>query len=165
VTGPSTAAHQGIAQAVLPILREQGSGRVIQTSTIGRISAFPSLGGSHAAKWALEGLIESLAQEVAGFGIKVTLVEPGGFHTDWGSASAVVADARPEYAAIHEAMASMASGPQPKPNGFGSAILKVIDAKKAPLRGFFGERPTVGPVHLPAASRRLGPVSPEADGK
>jgi NAD(P)-dependent dehydrogenase (short-subunit alcohol dehydrogenase family) len=100
------------------------------------------LGGYHASKWALEGLTESLAQEVAGFGIKVTLVEPGGFDTDWGSASAVVADTWPEYAAIHDAMAWMASGPQPKPIGFGSAILKVIDAEKAPLRVFFGERPT-----------------------
>ena len=131
-----------VTQAVLPILREQGSGHIIQISTIGGIGAFPSLGGYHASKWALEGLTESLAQEVAGFGIKVTLVEPGGFDTDWNGASAVVADALPPYEPIHNAMASMASGPQPKPIGFGSAILKVVDAEKPPLRVFFGEQPT-----------------------
>ena len=103
-----------VTQAVLPILREQGSGHIIQISTIGGIAAFPTLGGYHASKWALEGLTESLSQEVAGFGIKVTLVEPGGFDTDWGSASAVVADAQPQYAGLHDAMNSRASGPQPK---------------------------------------------------
>lgn len=132
-----------VTQAVLPILREQGSGHIIQISTIGGIGAFPSLGGYHASKWALEGMSESLAQEVAGFGIAVTLIEPGGFDTDWNGASAVVADALPPYEPIHNAMASRASGPQPKPIGFGSAILKVVDAEKPPLRVFFGEQPTL----------------------
>lgn len=158
-----------VTQAVLPILREQGSGHIIQISTIGGVGAFPSLGGYHASKWALEGLTESLSQEVAGFGIKVTLVEPGGFDTDWSSASAVVADAQPQYEAIHNAMASMASGPQPKPVGFGSAIRKVIDAEKAPLRVFFGEQPTHIAPHI--YQQRLAewaawaPVSREAEGK
>lgn len=71
-----------VTQAVLPILREQGSGHIIQISTVGGVAAFPNLGGYHASKWALEGLTESLAQEISGFGIKVTLVEPGAFGTD-----------------------------------------------------------------------------------
>nr|WP_307812306.1 SDR family NAD(P)-dependent oxidoreductase [Lacisediminihabitans changchengi] len=55
-------------------------------STIGGVAAFPNPGGYHASTWALEGLTESLAQEVAGFGITVTPVEPGGFDTDWAAA-------------------------------------------------------------------------------
>lgn len=159
-----------VTQAVLPILREQGSGHIIQISTIGGVAAFPGLGGYHASKWALEGLTESLAQEVAGFGIKVTLVEPGGFDTDWKGASATVADALPAYAPLHEAMAkTMAGAAQPKPVGFGSAILKVIDAENAPLRVFFGEQPTQIAPHI--YQRRLAewaewaPVSREAEGK
>ncbi|KQP56007.1 SDR family oxidoreductase [Agreia sp. Leaf283] len=158
-----------VTQAVLPILREQGSGHIIQISTIGGIAAFPTLGGYHASKWALEGLTESLAQEVAGFNIKVTLVEPGGFDTDWGSASAVVADAQPQYQGLHDAMKARAGGEQPKPVGFGSAILKVVDAEKAPLRVFFGEQPTQIAPHI--YQQRLAewaewaPVSREAEGK
>src|ERR671921_1633957 len=68
-----------VTQAALPIMREQGSGHIIQVSSIGGISAFPSVGAYHASKWALEGLSQSLSQEVKDFGIHVTLVEPGGF--------------------------------------------------------------------------------------
>jgi NAD(P)-dependent dehydrogenase (short-subunit alcohol dehydrogenase family) len=159
-----------VTQAVLPILRAQRSGHIIQISTIGGIAAFPNLGGYHASKWALEGLTESLAQEVAGFGIKVTLVAPGGFDTDWGTASATVAEAQPQYAAIHEGMAAQrANGASPKPVGFGSAILKIVDAGKAPLRVFFGELPTQIAPRI--YQQRLNewaewaPVSREAEGK
>jgi NAD(P)-dependent dehydrogenase (short-subunit alcohol dehydrogenase family) len=159
-----------VTQAVLPIMREQGSGHVIQISTIGGVAAFPSLGGYHASKWALEGLTESLAQEVAGFGIKVTLVEPGGFATDWSNASATVADEIDAYAPLHEGMKKqMASSKSPEPVGFGSAILKVVDAEKAPLRVFFGEQPTQLAPHI--YQQRLAewaewaPVSREAEGK
>jgi NAD(P)-dependent dehydrogenase (short-subunit alcohol dehydrogenase family) len=159
-----------VTQAVLPILREQGSGHIIQISTIGGIAAFPSLGGYHASKWALEGMTESLAGEVAGFNIKVTLVEPGGFDTNWSNSSATFADELPAYAPLHEGMKQqMASNVSPKPVGFGSAILKVIDAEKAPLRVFFGEQPTQIAPHI--YQQRLAewaewaPVSREAEGK
>jgi NAD(P)-dependent dehydrogenase (short-subunit alcohol dehydrogenase family) len=159
-----------VTQAVLPILREQGSGHIIQISTIGGIAAFPTLGGYHASKWALEGLTESLAQEVAGFGIKVTLVEPGGFDTDWGNASATVAEPQPQYAALHDAMATQkADNTSPKPVGFGSAILKIVDADKTPLRVLFGEQPTQIAPYI--YQQRLdewaawAPVSREAEGK
>lgn len=158
-----------VTQAVLPILREQGSGHIIQISTIGGVAAFPTLGGYHASKWALEGLTESLAQEVTGFGIKVTLVEPGGFDTDWSGASATVAEPLPQYAPIHEVMTQRTDRPSPKPVGFGSAILKIVDAEKAPLRVFFGEQPTQIAPYI--YQQRLdewaawAPVSREAEGK
>ncbi|ANP74482.1 SDR family oxidoreductase [Cryobacterium arcticum] len=159
-----------VTQAVLPILREQKSGHIIQISSIGGLVAFPNLGGYHASKWALEALSDSLAQEVAGFGIKVTLIEPGGFDTDWSSASAVVADAQPQYAPLHEGMAAQrATSVQPKPVGFGAAILKVVDAETAPRRVFFGEMATQAVPHL--LNQRLAelaewaPVSLLAEGK
>jgi NAD(P)-dependent dehydrogenase (short-subunit alcohol dehydrogenase family) len=58
-----------VTQAALPILRAQGSGHIIQISSIGGISAFPGIGAYHASKWALEGFSQALAQEVAGFGL------------------------------------------------------------------------------------------------
>ncbi len=67
-----------VTQAVLPILREQGSGHIIQVSSIGGVQAFPTLGLYHASKWALEGFSQSVAAEVADLGIKVTIVEPTG---------------------------------------------------------------------------------------
>ena len=78
-----------VTQAALPYLREQGSGHIIQVSSIGGISAFRGVGLYHASKWALEGFSQSLALEVAPFGIHVTMIEPGGFSTDWSGSSAV----------------------------------------------------------------------------
>src|SRR3954449_4306912 len=92
-----------VTQAVLPILRAQGSGHIIQVSTIGGINAFPNLGLYHASKWGLEGFTQALAAEVEGFGIKVTLIEPAGFSTDWRGPSAVVAAPMPEYDPIRQA--------------------------------------------------------------
>ncbi|MGU3435960.1 SDR family oxidoreductase [Actinomycetes bacterium M1A6_2h] len=138
-----------VTQAVLPILRDQGSGHIIQVSTIGGIIAYPSLGAYHASKWALEGMTDALAQEVATFGIKVTLVEPGGFATDWSGSSAIIADANPAYAPLHQNMAAMqAQMVLPEPSGFGSAILTVVDADTPPKRIFFGEAPTQMAPHI-----------------
>ena len=139
-----------VVHAVLPILRAQGSGHIIQISTIGGLVAFPNLGGYHASKWALEGLSESLAQEVAGQGIKVTLVEPGGFNTDWSGNSAVHATRKPEYDGLRkasaEASAANPDSPMRKlgdPVAAGKAILKIVDAENPPLRAFFGIAPTM----------------------
>jgi NAD(P)-dependent dehydrogenase (short-subunit alcohol dehydrogenase family) len=133
-----------VTQAVLPILREQGSGHIVQVSSIGGISAFANIGVYNASKWALEGFSQSLAQEVADFGIHVTLVEPGGFSTDWGGASAKHADELPAYAEFHKKSAEERKkrvGVQGDPNASSAAILKVVDAAKPPLRVFFGTAP------------------------
>src|ERR1700761_5079416 len=86
-----------VTQAALPILREQGSGHIIQLSSILGVAVLPVLGLYNASKFAVEGLSETLAAEVKGFGINVSLIEPGGFETDWGGASAVHTTAMPEY--------------------------------------------------------------------
>ncbi|MDO8212090.1 SDR family oxidoreductase [Conexibacter sp. CPCC 206217] len=133
-----------ITQAALPILRAQGSGHIIQVSSIGGISAFPNIGMYHASKWALEGLSQSLAQEVAGFGIHVTLIEPAGYSTDWGGASARRATPLPAYAAFHEQVEQARRtrvGTPGDPVATRAAILQLVDAEQPPLRIFFGDGP------------------------
>ncbi len=102
-----------VTQAALPIMREQGSGHIIQVSSIGGISAFPTVGAYHASKWALEGLSQSLSQEVAGFGIHVTLVEPGGFSTDWSGPSSKHSEEIAAYADVREAASKRPSAADP----------------------------------------------------
>ena len=109
-----------VTQAALPFLREQGSGHIIQVSSIGGISAFPLVGIYHASKWGLEGFSQALAQEVAGFGIHVTLVEPGAFSTDWAGSSSKRSAEHPAYAEVHRATqeAARQAGRQPgRPRG------------------------------------------------
>jgi len=143
-----------VVQAVLPILREQGSGHIIQISTVGGIAAFPNLGGYHASKWGLEGLSEALAQEVAGFGIKVTLVEPGPFSTDWSGSSAVHGEPDPVYDEVRAAReASRSASIVGDPAATGPAILKLVDAQEPPLRVLFGIQPTR--IVPPLYERRL----------
>jgi NAD(P)-dependent dehydrogenase (short-subunit alcohol dehydrogenase family) len=128
-----------VTQAALPIMRAQGSGHIIQVSSIGGVNAFPTVGLYHASKWGLEGFSQSLAAEVAGFGIKVTIVEPGGYATDWGGPSAQHATEMPAYDGARAAIASFRSTNIPgDPDATGPAILKVVDAKDPPLRIFFG---------------------------
>lgn len=132
-----------VTQSALPYLRAQGSGHFLQVSSIGGISAFPTVGIYHASKWALEGFSQSLAQEVAGFGIKVTLIEPGGFSTDWGGSSARHATPIEAYDAVRESAANRPSrrGSPGDPVATRSAVLKVVDAEDPPLRVFFGAAP------------------------
>jgi NAD(P)-dependent dehydrogenase (short-subunit alcohol dehydrogenase family) len=128
-----------VTQAALPIMRAQGSGHIIQVSSIGGVNAFPTVGLYHASKWGLEGFSQSLAAEVAGLGIKITLVEPGGFATDWGGPSAKRATQMPAYDGARAAIAAFRGKSVPgDPHATGAAILKVVDAKDPPLRIFFG---------------------------
>ncbi|WP_223637676.1 oxidoreductase [Corallococcus sp. EGB] len=87
-----------VTRAALPVLRQQRSGHVIQVSSVGGRLSTPGLGAYQAAKWAVGGFSEVLAKEVAPFGVKVTVLEPGGFRTDWAGASMTIADFLPEYA-------------------------------------------------------------------
>jgi NAD(P)-dependent dehydrogenase (short-subunit alcohol dehydrogenase family) len=130
-----------VTQAALPIMRAQGSGHIIQVSSIGGICAFPTVGAYHASKWALEGFSQSLAAEVAPFGIHVTLIEPGGFATDWRGPSAKHSEENPAYAAIREGRNPAPAGSPGDPTATRGAILKVVDAEEPPLRIFFGKVP------------------------
>jgi NAD(P)-dependent dehydrogenase (short-subunit alcohol dehydrogenase family) len=143
-----------ITQAALPFLREQGSGHIIQVSSIGGISAFVGIGAYHASKWALEGFSQSLAAEVAPLGIKVTIVEPAGYATDWSGPSAKRATPIAAYDEVRGIRAAARAAATPgDPDASGPAILKVVDAKDPPLRIFFG---TVGlPMTRAEYARRI----------
>jgi NAD(P)-dependent dehydrogenase (short-subunit alcohol dehydrogenase family) len=130
-----------VTKAALPYLREQGSGHIIQVSSIGGVTAFANLGLYHASKWALEGFSQALAAEVRDFGINVTIVEPGGFSTDWAGPSSVQAEHLPAYDGVRAARDAMVArrGPRGEPEATGPAILKLVDADDPPLRIFLGK--------------------------
>lgn len=146
-----------VSQAVAPILRGQNGGHIIQISTVGGLLAFPNLGGYHASKWALEGMTESLATELAPFGVRVTLVEPGPYGTEWSGSSAVHATGQPQYepmrTAIAERAARFPADWDGDPAAAGRAMVDLVDAEEPPLRVFFGVMP---PALVPDAyARRL----------
>jgi NAD(P)-dependent dehydrogenase (short-subunit alcohol dehydrogenase family) len=131
-----------VTQAALPLLREQGSGHIIQVSSIGGISAFPNVGIYHASKWGLEGISQALAQEVTEFGINVTLVEPGGFSTDWAGSSSARSEPNPVYDALRERQQQRRASNAPgDPAASALAIMRVVDADPPPRRVFFGTAP------------------------
>jgi NAD(P)-dependent dehydrogenase (short-subunit alcohol dehydrogenase family) len=133
-----------VTQAALPIMRAQGSGHILQVSSIGGISAFPNVGLYHASKWGLEGFSQALAQEVAQFGIKVTVIEPGGFDTDWAGPSAKRSAPLPAYEEFHEVAAKQRAARVSTPGdpvASAAAVLQIVDAPEPPLRVFFGAAP------------------------
>jgi NAD(P)-dependent dehydrogenase (short-subunit alcohol dehydrogenase family) len=133
-----------VTQAALPYLREQGSGHILQVSSIGGVSAFPNVGMYHASKWGLEGISQSLAQEVADFGIKVTIIEPAGYSTDWGGSSARHATPIPAYDGVRERAAEFRKrrqSSQGDPAATRAAVLTLVDSDDPPLRIFFGDGP------------------------
>jgi NAD(P)-dependent dehydrogenase (short-subunit alcohol dehydrogenase family) len=131
-----------VTQAALPYMREQRRGHIVQVSSIGGISAFPLVGIYHASKWGLEGFSQALAQEVEQFGIHVTLIEPGGFSTDWSGDSARRSQPIAAYDPIREQRQWRASRNAPgDPSASAAAVLKVVDADPPPLRCFFGTAP------------------------
>ena len=128
-----------VTQAVLPIMRAQKAGHIIQISSIGGVWAIPTVGLYHASKWGLEGFSQALAAEVQPLGIKVTIVEPGGFATEWGTTSAHRAKQMPAYDAARASLANIRTASTPgDPKATASALLKIVDAAEPPLRVFFG---------------------------
>ena len=98
----------------------------------------------HASQWGLEGLSQALAQEVAGFGIKVTLIEPGGFATDWGGSSAQHATPLPAYDGVRGQVAKFRASMRARqgdPVATRAAVLQLVDSDDPPLRVFFGDGP------------------------
>ncbi|WP_061006503.1 SDR family NAD(P)-dependent oxidoreductase [Mycolicibacterium mucogenicum] len=86
-----------LTQAVLPIMRRQRAGHIVQISSVGGRLARPGLAAYQSSKWAVTGYSGVLAQEVAPLGIKVTVLEPGGMRTDWSGSSMRIAPVRDEY--------------------------------------------------------------------
>jgi NAD(P)-dependent dehydrogenase (short-subunit alcohol dehydrogenase family) len=128
-----------VTKAAIPLLRRQGSGHLLQVSSVGGVQAFYGAGVYNATKWAMEAISQSLAMEVSPFGVKVTLVEPGGYSTGWFS-SATQAEPMSEYEAGRAAHADNPVITRPgDPEATGPAILELVDAEDPPLRAFFGD--------------------------
>lgn len=125
-----------VIQAALPLLRQQGSGHLLGVSSGMGIVAMPLIGFYCASKWAVEALYESLAQEVKGFGIKVTLLEPGAYATDFASPSSLKASPEIEaYADLHKRVfGHLSTEERGDPQATAEAILKIVDAQNPPLR-------------------------------
>jgi len=131
-----------VIRACLPFLREQGGGRVLQVSSEGGQLAYPNFSLYHASKWAVEGFVESVAQEVAPFGIEFTLVEPGPTRTNFGAALVspppmAVYDKTPA-GDVRRAVASGEFALTGDPVKMAKAMLAVADAKPAPKRLLLG---------------------------
>jgi NAD(P)-dependent dehydrogenase (short-subunit alcohol dehydrogenase family) len=124
-----------VTQAVLPVLRAQGSGRILQVTSEGGVRAFPGFGAYHASKWAVEGLSEALAQEVAPFGVHVTNVEPGPYTTGFGPGLRVSTE-HPDYAEVRAATAPEFELGDPRATR--DALLRIADAPEPPLHVFLG---------------------------
>ncbi len=123
-----------VLRSALPLLRKQGSGHILGVSSGLGITALPLIGFYCATKWAVEALHESLAQEVKPFGIKVTLVEPGAYATDFGK-SAEIADALEPYAEFRKQfLTRLANLERGDPEATSEAVLKLVDANDPPLR-------------------------------
>jgi NAD(P)-dependent dehydrogenase (short-subunit alcohol dehydrogenase family) len=130
-----------VTRAALPVLREQGHGHVIQISSIGGRFGSAGLSAYQSAKWAVGGFSEVLAREVTPLGIKVTVVEPGGFRTDWAGSSMRIDPYNPVYELTVGAMVGHRSDPEaPRgdPGKAAQAILKLARLEAPPLRLLLG---------------------------
>ena len=129
-----------LTQAVLPIMRAQKSGHIIQVSSFLGLVTVPILGLYNASKFAVEGLTESLAAEVKDFGIHVSLVEPNGYTTEWSQNSAIQTTSIKAYDNVKSAFVKSASAPgiNGQPNATTEALLGLVDNSNPPLRLLLG---------------------------
>jgi NAD(P)-dependent dehydrogenase (short-subunit alcohol dehydrogenase family) len=124
-----------VTRAVLPQMHRQKAGRILQISSIGGRMATPGLSPYHAAKWAISGFSDALAQEVAGFGIHVTVVQPGGMRTDWSGSSMTVHTVSSDYKDSVGLLANhlRAMEPQSDPARVAQVILQLVKEAEPPL--------------------------------
>ncbi|MDV4070564.1 short-chain dehydrogenase/reductase [Elizabethkingia anophelis] len=133
-----------VTQAVLPGMRKNKSGHIVNFSSIGGLRSFPALGFYHGTKYAVEGISETLEQEAKPFGVKVTLVEPGPFRTDWAGRSAFVTPVKiAEYDVTAGERIRMTEGYSGKQKGdpvrAALAIIKAVEAENPPFRLLLGK--------------------------
>ncbi|MGX1807205.1 SDR family NAD(P)-dependent oxidoreductase [Nocardia sp. NPDC055321] len=149
-----------VSQAALPALRAQGSGHIVQISTVGAVGSLPLFSMYNASKWALEGFSASLADELRPFGVKVTLAQMGGFDTDWAKSSMRFATGVPAYAGVRESILGLRDYPdlsavpaadaepaadagasewaEPAPEVAAAGLLALVNETDPPLRRIIG---------------------------
>lgn len=135
-----------VTQAVLPLLRQQRSGHIVQVSSHGGVKSFAGFGMYNAAKFALEGFSEALAQEIAPLGIKLTIVEPGPFRTgfaskSFGEAQRRIADYDATAGAFRQRMRAVNGQQEGDPTKAAEAIFGIVSSDAPPLRLPLGKVP------------------------
>jgi NAD(P)-dependent dehydrogenase (short-subunit alcohol dehydrogenase family) len=161
-----------VSKAAIPVLREQGSGLVIQISSVGgRVGGSPGIASYQAAKFALDGFSRVLQVETAPFGVKVMVVEPSGFRTDWAGSSMTVHDIPEAYApsvgAMHTRMRQNTDGPAGDPARAAEILVRVAKRRDIPFHLPLGTYAAEGSIRLDeqllAEDRRWSEVSRSAD--
>lgn len=130
-----------LTQAVLPIMRRQRAGHIIQISSVGGRLARPGLAAYQSSKWAVTGYSGVLAQEVAPLGIKVTVLEPGGMRTDWAGSSMRIAPIRDEYKETVGAAAQLSQSAHlgaSDPVKVAALLLDIVEMDTPPARLLVG---------------------------
>ena len=129
-----------LTQAILPFMREQKSGHIVQVSSVLGLITTPALGLYNASKHAINGMSETLAAEVRAFGIKVSIIEPNGFSTDWSSASSFHTEPTEIYDPLRKEVAgSMIAEYWGRPESTVSAFLDLLDSSNPPLHFLLGK--------------------------
>ena len=132
-----------VTRAALPIMRRQKSGCILQISSVGGRLARPGSAGYHAAKWAVGGFTEALAQEVAPFGVKVCALEPGGMRTSWGARANkdtpdLLPDYEPSVGAVVEALKAYWGHETSDPVKVAQLILRLAASEHLPAHLLLG---------------------------
>ncbi|GIF78374.1 SDR family NAD(P)-dependent oxidoreductase [Asanoa siamensis] len=130
-----------VTKAVVPLMRAQGSGTIVQMSSLGGRKTYPAFGAYHAAKWALEGFSETLAAEVAPHGVHVLIVEPGAFRTAFNDNKHVtreLAAYRDTAGATRQLTVDLTDAEPNDPVKGAAAILTAVDSPHPPLRLLLG---------------------------
>ena len=132
-----------VTRAAIPIMRKQRSGCILQISSVGGRLGVPGSTPYHAAKWAVGGFTESLAQEVAPFGVRVCALEPGGMRTNWGSRAhqevpELLPDYEPSVGAIIKALASLWGKENSDPAKVAQVILRLAARDRLPAHLLLG---------------------------
>jgi NAD(P)-dependent dehydrogenase (short-subunit alcohol dehydrogenase family) len=132
-----------MTRAALPVMRKQRSGCILQISSVGGRLARPGSAGYHAAKWAVGGFTESIAQEVASFGVKVCALEPGGMRTNWGvrankETPVLLPEYEPSVGAVVKSLASYWGNEISDPAKVAQIILRLADSNNLPAHLLIG---------------------------
>ena len=128
-----------LTQAVLPVMRAQGRGHIIQITSVLGLTTWPTMGLYNSTKFAVEGLSETLAAEVKGLGIKVTMVEPAAYATEFGTVSPARAESLPAYDDLKAAfMAGLTDLPLGQPDATPTAMIQLVESSNPPLRLLLG---------------------------
>jgi NAD(P)-dependent dehydrogenase (short-subunit alcohol dehydrogenase family) len=161
-----------VSKAAIPVLREQGGGLIMQFSSVGgRVGGSPGIASYQAAKFAIDGFSRVLRAETAPFGVKVMVVEPSGFRTDWAGSSMIVRDVPEAYArtvgAMNTIMRQRSAGPPGDPVRAAEILVQVAKRKDIPYHLPLGVTAATMSIRLDeqllAEDRRWSAVSRSAD--